>query len=43
MRIAFVYNKEKGGLNMTYEEVMEKLEQFGSEQTKKTFARHGAK
>lgn len=28
---------------MTYEEVMEKLEQFGSEQTKKTFARHGAK
>jgi 3-methyladenine DNA glycosylase AlkD len=28
---------------MTYEEVMEKLEQFGSDQTKKTLARHGAK
>jgi 3-methyladenine DNA glycosylase AlkD len=28
---------------MTYEEVMEQLEQLGSDQTKKTFARHGAK
>lgn len=28
---------------MTYEEVMEKLEQFGSDQMKKTFERHGAK
>lgn len=28
---------------MTYEEIMQKLEELGTEQTKKTFVRHGAK
>ena len=28
--------------NMTYEEMMQKLEELGSEQTKRTFSNHGA-
>ncbi len=28
---------------MTYEEIMKKLEELGTEQTKKTFKNHGAK